>query len=139
MLSQWRRRLQLQCLNFMREVKLLLRVPRVVKSPFPPYDSSSVLLRATFVLPTPPVFMGDLLLDWCCWRSFRLGPNDYFNLFRSHLPLPFHFLSVFSFLSQFFSRSAPIPLTICPHLRIKILLSNLVETVKTNCINVIFT
>jgi len=32
-LSQWRRRLQLQCLNFMRKVKLLLRVPRVVKSP----------------------------------------------------------------------------------------------------------
>lgn len=31
-LPQRRRRLQLQCLNFMRKVKFLLRVPRVVKS-----------------------------------------------------------------------------------------------------------
>lgn len=81
----------------MREVKFLLRVPRVVKSLLRPI---SVFLHATFVLPMLLVFMRDLLLDWRCRHSFRMKFCDYFNLFRDHLP-PLSY-SIFSVLSFYF-------------------------------------
>lgn len=123
-LSQWRRRLQLQYFNFMREVKLLLRVPRVVKSPlrFTLHPSPHNIRFANARIHGRPSFRPggagaasgqDPAIILIC-----LGAICFYFIFY----LSFHFISILSTLC-----SASIPLITRPHLRIKVSLSNLVE------------
>lgn len=79
--AQWRHRLQLQCLNFMRQVKLLLRAsPTLVTNVFIGNVSFNREFGPFSIFRPPP-------------------PGNYFNLFRGHsLSLS---LSVFFLLSFF--------------------------------------
>lgn len=83
-MPQWRRRLQLQCFNFMREVKLLLRVPGVVKSSNP--------LHETFVLLTLPYSWDYLLLARRRQGRFRKAPAIILICLEAICLLCFHLL-----------------------------------------------